>query len=122
VVSGKRGGFTLVEVIVALPILAVGVLGAAATFALAARLLREAEARSGAVGVAGSTLDSLLLAPRPLPGERHEGRYHLRWSTRPAGGATAVELEVEYQDGSASRQLRFEAIHAAHPWRIGGGE
>lgn len=121
-VSGRRGGFTLLEVIVSLPILAVGVLGAAATFALAARLLREAEARSGAVGGAGSVLDSLLLTPQPAPGERSEGRYHLSWSTHPLGGATAVELEVEYHDGTAARLLRFTAVHAAAPLRIGGGE
>jgi prepilin-type N-terminal cleavage/methylation domain-containing protein len=121
VVSGKRGGFTLVEVIVALPILAVGVLGAAGTFTLAARLLREAEARSGAVGVAAMVLDSLTLAPRPETGERREGRYNLRWSTRPLGGATMIELEVGYPDGSAPQVLRFVAVHAAPPLRIGGG-
>jgi prepilin-type N-terminal cleavage/methylation domain-containing protein len=116
-----RAGFTLVEAVVALTLLAVGLLGAAATQSLAARLLREAEARAGAVVLAGSVLDSLLSVPAPVGGEREEARYRVRWTAEDRDPLTTIVLEVEYHDGSAPRRLRFEMLHAVAPPRIGGG-
>lgn len=117
-----RPGFTLVEAIVALNLLALGLLGAAATQSLAARLLREAEARAGALNLAEAVLDSLLAVPTPTAGERHERRYRAHWSSAPRSVLTAIELEVEYHDGTALRRLRFDLLHAPPLPRIGGGE
>ena len=101
-----RQGFTLIETMVALIVLAVGVLGAAATATLAARLLREAEAREGAT-VFGSAV---------LEGERVEGRYRARWrATR-----RTLTLEVTFHDGTAERVVTWEAVHAPAPAELGG--
>jgi prepilin-type N-terminal cleavage/methylation domain-containing protein len=116
-----KNGFTLVEAIVALTLLAVGLLGAAATQSLAARLLREAEARAGAVVLAGAVLDSLLTVQVPQGGTRVERRYQARWITEARGSATSIELEVQYHDGTAPRRLRFEMVHLAPVPRIGSG-
>jgi prepilin-type N-terminal cleavage/methylation domain-containing protein len=116
-----RPGFTLIESVVSLTLLAIGLLGAAATQSLAARLLRESEARIGAVALAEAVLDSLIAAPAPAGGEREEARYRARWSAEDDNGLTAIVLDIEYHDGTAQRRLRFEMLHAAVPARIGGG-
>lgn len=118
----RRPGLTLVEAIVALTLFALGLLGAAATQSLAARLLREAEARAGALTLAEAVLDSLLAVPTPTAGERHERRYRAHWSSAPRSALTAIELEVEYHDGTALRRLRFDLLHAPPLPRLGGGE
>lgn len=115
-----RPGLSLVEAIVALTLLAVGLLGALATQVMAARLLREAEARAGAISFAGAVLDSLTAIPNPSPGERHDTRYLARWSTAPGDELTRIEIEIEYHDGTARRELRFEIMHAPPLPRIGG--
>lgn len=111
-----RQGFTLIETMVALIVLAVGVLGAAATATLAARLLREAEAREGATVFGSAVLDSLLLVEAPGEGERVEGRYRARWR---ATGRT-LTLEVTFHDGTTERMVTWEAVHAPAPAELGG--
>lgn len=135
-----RSGFSLVEAIVALTLLTVGLLGAVATQSLAARLLREAEARGGAVDLAGAILDSLLVVAAPTDGEREEGTFRARWQLLRLGGdvlgdevpdddvpgnevrgaeAKLIELEVQYHDGAEPRRLYFELLHLAPLPRIG---
>lgn len=111
-----RPGFTLVETMVALVVLAVGVLGAAATATLAARLLREAEAREGATVFGTVVLDSLLLVGAPADGERIDGRYRARW--RVAGAR--LSLEVTYDGGTAVRVVSWEAARDPAPATSGG--
>ena len=108
-----RRGFTLVAVLVAVVILGIGVLGAMATTTLAARHLREAHARQAAVRVASMVLDSLVQHPSPVAGERSEGPHRLRWTVESAGPASAVDLVVEYADGTRHHALHFEALHLA---------
>lgn len=117
-----RPGLSLVEAIVALTLLAIGLLGALATQVMAARLLREAEARASAINLAGAILDSLAAVPNPSPGERRDNRYLARWSTTPANELARIEIEIEYHDGTARRELRFEILHAPPPPRLGEGQ
>lgn len=113
-----RPGLTLVEVIVALVVFAVGVLGAAATAGTALRLAREAAAREEAVVLASSTLDSLMQVAAPASGESVVGRYALRWSAAPAGASARIELVVEYREGGGVRRIGFGALHAAPPYAV----
>ncbi len=106
-------GFGLVEAMVAVVVFAIGVAGAVATATLAARVLREAEAREAAVRLAGEVLDSLFQEPEPGPGELRRGRHRLSWAVRRLGPAAGIDLLVEYHDGSRARRLRFETAHTA---------
>lgn len=115
-----RPGLSLVEMVVALTLLAIGLLGALGTQLIAARSLREAEARTGAIDLAATIIDSLQGVPDPLPGERREGRYQVLWSVEPGGGISRIEVRVEYHDGRADRELNFEATHAPALPRLGG--
>jgi|GEM_PF-547017 len=112
-------GLSLVEAIVALTLLSVGLLGILGSQLMAARLLREAEARAGAIDLAGTILDSLLAVPAPTGGERREAGYTARWSVAPAAGSSRIEILIQYQDGTASRELRFESLHAPPAPRLG---
>lgn len=82
-------GFTLVEVIVALVILEVGIVGAAGTMVLASRALAEAEHLERAVSALEGVVDSLGAdgvggaGARPFPGGE------VRWGD-PVGYAVAV--------------------------------
>jgi type IV pilus modification protein PilV len=106
-----RPGFTLVEVIVALALLAIGALGAAATQIVAARLLREAEDRTAAIVFAGNIIDSLLSVRSPAGGVREEANRRATWTSRAHGEGTILELEVQYQSGAGSRTLEFSVLH-----------
>jgi prepilin-type N-terminal cleavage/methylation domain-containing protein len=94
-----RKGFSLVEVTVAMLLLSLGMLGVAATGLLAARTLREAEAREAMVERAGSVLDSLVAHGGSGTGRIDDVRFQLEWSA----SATSVEVRTVMPDGS-----RFE--------------
>lgn len=116
-----RPGVSLVEAIVATVILGVGVLGAVATAALAARLAREAAARAEAVTLAGAVLDSLLDSDAPVAGERRTPGVVARWAVQPGEGVTAIDLVVEHHDGTRLRRRRFAMLHAPAP-RLAEGD
>lgn len=113
-----RPGLSLVEAIVALTLLAIGLLGALATQLLSARLLREAEARAGAINLAGAILDSLHAVPAPTAGERYEAGYLVRWSVMAGDGSALIGVRVQYDDGTATREIYFESLHATPPPRL----
>lgn len=130
--AGPRPGLSLVEVMAAVVVFGVGLLGVAACISHAARLSESAARREAALGLAAEMLDSIALAPDPVPGQREEGMYSLRWSveqrTESEGAAEAgtvvegavVTLVVEYSDGFAERALEFEMVHFHGP--VPGGE
>lgn len=115
-----RAGFTLVEVVVAVVVLSIGVLGTVAVGQLGSRLVREAHAAERAIAGAALVLDSLTQRGAPAAGERTLHGQHLRWTTRPEGGTVVIELVVEYGDGTARRRLVFGTRHIAAPPRLGG--
>lgn len=104
------GGFTLVEILVALLVLMVGALGAASTAVLAVRLLDSVHTQERAAHAAALVLDSLLHTPAPTSGERELDGFRLRWETGTGGAADPIEVVVEYDDGRTSRQLVLGAL------------
>ncbi len=82
-----RAGCSLIEAIVAMTLLAIGVLGVAAGGLLAVQLQREAERQETATNAARMLLDSLVLYRVHGTGSLPAGRYHLDWS---AGADTVV--------------------------------
>jgi len=83
-----RHGFSLVEVIVAMVLLSVGLLGVAGSGLLAGQLLREAEVREDMLNRASSLLDSLLVHDANGAGSVPLARYRLDWT------ATTDRVEV----------------------------
>lgn len=76
----RTWGFTIPELIVALTIFAVGVLGSAGLVAAAARTLARAEAMAWAVTAAGELADSLALGPVVGDGERPLANGFAAWT------------------------------------------
>jgi type II secretory pathway pseudopilin PulG len=97
----KRGGFTLVEVIVAISLLTLAVLTFAASVTVAAAMLRSAGREEAAARLAASLLDSLLLEPAPGSGSVRNGDLTAEWSGAAGGHVT---LSVSYEE--AGRRQR----------------
>lgn len=77
-------GFTVIEVIVAIVLLEVCVLGVAGMLVLSSRTLTRAEALETAVAVAEGVLDSLRALPAAAPGSRTLDDGTLEWTIGPA--------------------------------------
>lgn len=105
----RRPGFTLVEALVAVVLLAVGVLALAATGAFAAGLVRMAHREEAAARLASTLLDSLVHEP-PASGSLVLADLEARWSADAAG---AVVLVVSYGDAGRRRFHRWEAMRLA---------
>lgn len=85
-----RRGFSLVEVIVAMVLLSIALLGIAGTALLAARMLSAGEIREQASRRAASVLDSLVLLHGNATGTRSYPGYRLTWSADSARVAVRV--------------------------------
>ena len=85
-------GFTLVEVLVALVIFEVGLLGVVGTLVLASRTLTRAVLLERAVGQVESVLDSLAQAPGVGDGHRPVVGGGLSWSVD-TDGKTSVTFQ-----------------------------
>ena len=90
-----RAGFTLVEVVIALILLELGLVGCAQTLVLAQRHMAAAEGLHLATQRAAGVADSLLAAPAAAAGEAVEPWGTLRW----APGAGGLMLRAEDRSG-----------------------
>ena len=108
-----RRGFGLIELVVALTILAIGVLGLAAAALMAQRAFMTADALQRAGTAATVVLDSLMQQTDPVSGERIVDNVTVRWITRSAGrDLTAIDLSAELHDGGALRTVNYHASHS----------
>ena len=98
-----RAGFSLVEVIVALTLLSVGILGVAAGGILATRLLRAAELQETVTNDARALLDSLLEYNVIGAGSDSSSRYRVDWT---AGRDTVAVMVNTRSESFALRALR----------------
>lgn len=98
-----REGFTLLEVVVALAILAVGILAVFDLFSGSLRLSEGARDVSAAQVYATQRMEEALLSPNPVPGvERGSFGGKYRWETR-----TTQELPEE---DSPFREVRIRVV------------
>ena len=88
----KRAGFTLVEVIVALLLLAIGVLGVAAAGLLATRMLRAADVHDEMSIRAMALLDSLIADSVVGQGSSRTPAYAIDWAA--TGDSAAVTFRA----------------------------
>jgi type II secretory pathway pseudopilin PulG len=87
----KRGGFTLVEVMVALVVLEAGLLGVVGTLVLAARTLTRAELEEAGAAEVERVLDSLVTAGTTSgQGTVPSRTGAVRWTSTSGGGLRLV--------------------------------
>lgn len=110
--SGRQG-FSLVELIVAMTIIAVGLMALAGTAAVAHRSFIVAEAVERGTAVAAVVLDSLIREPSPVSGERDFEQALARWSVVRDSIETAISLTVDVVHAGKTEQLVFRATHHA---------
>lgn len=115
----RRAGFSLVELVIALAILTVGLLGAMRVFPVGLRVSQRAEARSRAVMAAQRTLELLKLAPweELAAGETRaqEEGFTITTSIRAADESLAgaagrlklVEVAVAWGPAAGAREIRM---------------
>lgn len=105
------------ELIVAVTVVAVGVLAAASSAAPVGRLVRWGGAESGAAAAASATLETLRSGgcARLVSGDTIAGRYHVSWSAAAEGALRAVRLTVVYASGTAPRADTLETAVACGP-------
>lgn len=102
-----RAGFTLVEVLVALIILTVGVLGLAGTTALAVRQVTLANVTSERSAALQSVIERLRAQPYDdlTDGSATFGRFTTTWAVTPEQRSTAVEIVTEGPGSGAGTGL-----------------
>jgi type II secretory pathway pseudopilin PulG len=89
----RRAGFTLVEIVVALVVVEVGLLGVLGSLILAARTLSQAELLERATAEVHRVYDSLSVGALAGEGEREAPPGWLRWRVG-AGGEAWVTFEL----------------------------
>lgn len=99
----RASGFTLVEILVALVILEVGLLGVVGTLWLAAATLARAERTERGVAELERVHDSLALEEAPASGELTTSSGTARW--RVVDGA----LRMDWSSGPDSALVRLDA-------------
>jgi prepilin-type N-terminal cleavage/methylation domain-containing protein len=91
-----RRGFSLVEVIVAMALLSVGLLGIAATGLLAARLMNQAQLLEDAANRATSVMDSVAINNLVGAGAVQTSPYRLEWTA----SDSAIVVRAVLPDGA----------------------
>ncbi len=104
-------GFALVDVIVAVVILSIGVLGLAATTSVVAANMRASYVNTRLAVSAQARMEGLLAGgpEHLLPGDRQHGPLRVRWSVT-GGDPREIELVVEYRTGSFARADTLVAL------------
>jgi prepilin-type N-terminal cleavage/methylation domain-containing protein len=107
----RRGGFSLVELVVALTLLAVALVALAGTAATAGRAFADAASTEMAARAAAAVIDSLMHEPDPRPGARPFGAINVEWAVRVDGAVQHFDVNV-----STPRDSVRIAFHAARPY------
>jgi type IV pilus modification protein PilV len=111
--STTQAGFGLVELIVAMLLLSVGVLGLVAASAFAQQSLNAADATTRATNVAAALTDSLLRSPSAAgavgaaTGERAVDNLLVRWSVEADSALVLVRVEVAVPEPRGARTVVF---------------
>lgn len=111
----SRAGFTIVEVIVAILILTVGVLGLAGASAIVTRMMADAEVQSDAAVVAAARFETLHGSRCPLSnGSATSATVSERWHATQRGRAIDrvydVTDSVRFSSRGGSRTQAYESV------------
>jgi type II secretory pathway pseudopilin PulG len=89
---GVRAGFTLLEVVVALLVLEIAVVGAVGLLVLASSTLSRAERLERATALAEGVLDSLAAEDAPAGGSASYGAGEVAWTVDAAGEVALIAV------------------------------
>ncbi|MEX2528993.1 MAG: prepilin-type N-terminal cleavage/methylation domain-containing protein [Gemmatimonadota bacterium] len=91
----SRGGFTLVELLVALMILTVGILGLAGATGLVIRTITAADFTTQRSAALAGTLERLRAMPfdSVRTGNDLVGSYEVTWTSNPSGNSPGVQVK-----------------------------
>ena len=111
----RRAGFTIVEVLVAVMVLSIGVLGLAGAAAIVTRMMGSSEMQSDASTVASARFESLRGTRCPLAAGSASGAgITERWSVSQLGNAGYRMYEVvdsvRYQNRSGQRTQAYRSV------------
>ena len=109
--AARSPGFGLIELIVALTILSIGLLGLTGVAAVAHRSLISAGALEEAAAAASTVIDSLMAVADPVAGERRMGRAVARWTVSADSSVMRLDITVSVTDGARAQRLNFHAVH-----------
>ncbi len=115
----RQQGFSLVEVIAAMVILTIGVLGLAASARAVARLTSEGGQMSGAAAAASSKFEELRASSACTTmaggtGTAADG-YNLSWTVSTSGLLKQITLTVSYSTGTSTRSTAFVTYISCAP-------
>jgi prepilin-type N-terminal cleavage/methylation domain-containing protein len=107
--TAARSGFSMVELVVALTLFSVGILGLASAAVLAQRQLAAADAIERSARAAAAVLDSLVLEPSLADGRSSQHGATVRWTVAVDSFLTTIVADVEVGDGVHTRRVEFRA-------------
>jgi prepilin-type N-terminal cleavage/methylation domain-containing protein len=110
--AGHRYGFSLVELIVALTVLSVAVLGLAAAGTTAQRAFSAADAEDRAVRAAAAVLDSLGREAAPAAGSRELFGTVVSWEAATTPHRLELTATVELRHGDRIAFLPYRTSRA----------
>jgi len=110
------GGFTVLEVLIAMLLLAVGVLGLTGAAAVATRMIGDARRHTQAIALAQSVVERLRSGACPSvgDGEASHGPYRVHWTVSPAAGGTARRA-LAVVETPGGRPARVDTVSAIVP-------
>ena len=111
-------GFSMAEVMIAMVILTVGVLGIAASSGAITKMTAEGGRGGGSAAVAESRIETLFATPcasMSSSGSASAGKYSESWTVTTSGLMRTITETVTYQTGRASRSSTYVAYKSCAP-------
>lgn len=111
-------GFSLIEVIIAMIILSVGVIGMAASTTAITRMTSQGAMTGNAAAVAGSRFDVLRATPcasLSTGGTATSLKFNEKWTITTSGYLRSVTDSVTYIFNRKSRTVAFSTVISCYP-------
>jgi len=109
----KRAGFSMIEVLMALVVLSVGILGVMEAFSLSLRVTGDTERLEEAVGLARRRLEEVMVTPlgTPVLGRRTSGGFESTVELAPMPhGLVRGSVLIRWSVRGKARQFRLSQV------------
>ena len=111
----RERGFSLVELMVAILILTVGILGLAATSAQVEQMMGWGDRIGGSAMAASARLETLRATPcasLASSGSSTSGIYSLSWTVTASGTLRTITVTVTYPNGRSARSDVYQTLRS----------